>query len=456
MMRSSFLKIGLFGCSQRPLHNGFSPLLLHRSDNEHQSRRVYLRSVEVVDAGLTLDSTTPSITAEDISVSSHLASTSNHKDIANAMPSQLPATTSSSSSAATQHSGYFALFGVALLYGSYTPALRYMFSLPDPPSAALLNFLQACISALVLAASSSVMHQTNSQYSESNPSDGNSNPKVARRRTPRNAVERVISNSLNWTSSDIKLAGGELGLWMCLAFGLEIAGCELISATKTAFLNQATVLITPFLVFLSGARVRKNEWTACGLGLSGSILVALDGIARISSSSGSPVAHYENPLGYALVLLSAFFLSMSTVRLGQYSTKFSTLKLSTAATVSLSLCSLVWVCVSLMDQGVSGVMGTVQVLGGIISNPYSLAVLLWLGIGPGALAVFLQMTGQKTVPPAQAQVILATTPVFASGIAMLVLDAAKEAMGGIAWAGAGLMLLASVIASSGNRLKKSA
>jgi drug/metabolite transporter (DMT)-like permease len=351
-------------------------------------------------------------------------------------------------------SGYLALFGVAVLYGSYTPALRYMFSLSDPPSAALLNCLQACISALVLAAFSSLQHWTTRKEStESTPCDGG-NPKLTRRRMPKNAVEKVMSDALNWTSSDIRLAGGELGLWMCLAFGLEIAGCELISATKTAFLNQATVLITPFLVFLSGARVRKKEWMACSLGLSGSLLVALDGLARISSSSGASGANYENPIGFALVLLSAFFLSMGTVRLGQYSSRFNSLRLSTAATVSLSLCSLVWVFVSIMGQGAAGIAETGQVLLGIVSNPYSFALLLWLGIGPGALAVFLQMQGQKTVPPAQAQVILATTPVFASGIAMIFLDAAMEAMGGIAWVGAGLMILASVVASTGSRPKK--
>jgi drug/metabolite transporter (DMT)-like permease len=54
--------------------------------------------------------------------------------------------------------------------------------------------------------------------------------------------------------------------------------CQLISATKTAFLNQATVLITPMLVHLSGEHVKKHEWVACMLGLMGSLLVAADGL----------------------------------------------------------------------------------------------------------------------------------------------------------------------------------
>eukprot|EP00983_Pelagomonas_calceolata_P117191 1160390-Pelagomonas_calceolata.AAC.13 len=46
--------------------------------------------------------------------------------------------------------------------------------------------------------------------------------------------------------------------------------CLLTSATKTAFLNQVSMLITPLLVYASGHEVRFVEWLACGLGLLGS------------------------------------------------------------------------------------------------------------------------------------------------------------------------------------------
>ena len=357
--------------------------------------------------------------------------------------------------------GYAAIFGVAFLWGANVPALRYMFLLDSPPSSALLNCLQASISAVVLAASVALIG--NRRPNSGTPEDGDlscvvaggehmcvvrtdDEDKVGGRRAPRNAVERVMSDALNWTSGDIKLAGGELGLWMCLAFGLEIAGCEFISATKTAFLMQATVLITPILVYVSGARVNKNEWAACGLGLAGSILVALDGISQASPDSAVQQDH--EILGYILVLLSTFFFSMGTVRLGQYSSKFDSLSLSNASTVSLAICSFIWLLLASQGEGASSLSDTTKIVVGIFSNPTSLAVLLWLGVASGAFASFLLTTGQKTVPPAQAQVILSTTPLFSTGIAMIVLDASDEAMGGIAWFGAALMLLASVVASA--------
>lgn len=49
---------------------------------------------------------------------------------------------------------------------------------------------------------------------------------------------QAIWLALNWRSSNLLVAGCEVGLWMTLAFSLEVAGVELTSATKAAFLNQ--------------------------------------------------------------------------------------------------------------------------------------------------------------------------------------------------------------------------
>ncbi len=46
------------------------------------------------------------------------------------------------------------------------------------------------------------------------------------RRAPSNAVEHALASALNWRSTNLTLAGAEVGLWMCLAFGLEVAGLQ--------------------------------------------------------------------------------------------------------------------------------------------------------------------------------------------------------------------------------------
>ena len=138
-----------------------------------------------------------------------------------------------------------------------------------------MNALQALLSALFLAAScvaAAVTHKEPRVHPET------SNPLAAEAaafaeaaeadqelldsskiRVPGNALEHACAEALNYKSSSIVVVGLELGLWMCLAFGLEVLGVQLISATKTAFLNQATVLITPMLVHLSGEHVKRHE-----------------------------------------------------------------------------------------------------------------------------------------------------------------------------------------------------
>ena len=136
-----------------------------------------------------------------------------------------------------------------------------------------MNALQAVLSAVFLAASSiaaAVSHKEAIPHPEvSNPLAAEAAALAAAaeaelnadslRRTPGNSFEHACATALNYKSDSIVFVGFELGLWMCLAFGLEVLGVQLISATKTAFLNQATVLITPMLVHLSGENVKKHE-----------------------------------------------------------------------------------------------------------------------------------------------------------------------------------------------------
>ncbi len=268
-------------------------------------------------------------------------------------------------------------------------------------------------------------------------------PPPPTRRPPSSAFEHACAELLNFKSDNIVFIGAELGLWMFGAFSLEVLGVQLISATKTAFLNQATVLITPLLVHLSGEHVKRHEWLACGLGLAGSLLVAADGLTRAGDAGGihgAVAADQENPIGYLYVLISAVFFALSTVRLSRYSSSFPSLTLASSSTFGLSFFSLVWVLASWQGTALESRPRIVRVsnlaleigtlmpyalvtrlpssggdastsfgqtvtsLRHLFSDPVSLAVMLWVGLGPGALAAYLQASGQQQVPPAQAQV----------------------------------------------------
>mmetsp|Transcript_22054 Transcript_22054/g.61065 ORF Transcript_22054/g.61065 Transcript_22054/m.61065 type:complete len:436 (+) Transcript_22054:85-1392(+) len=383
--------------------------------------------------------------------------------------------------------GYVALFGTALLWGSWTPSLRLLYQVEVPPDPPLLNALQAVLSAFFLitanlASSSSarggeaehiapLLHEDadgkvalicdpeTGGYSVAAAAHAGS--EEAPWRSPRSCIDRALASALNWRSTSLGVAGSEVGLWMCLAFGLEVAGVQLTSATKTAFLNQVSMLITPLLVYASGHEVRFVEWLACGLGLLGSGLVAVDAM----NSSGGEIDEEEvnansqmgtssEMVGLLLIMASAFFFALATVRLGRYSMLFDSLKLSTASACSLSVVSVVWVlCSSLGTPG--GLAKEFAVVRFLMLNSFTLMVLLWLGFGPGALAAFLQASGQKVVPAAQAQVIYSTTPLWSAAFAMLILDASDEAMGAVAWLGAAIMLGSSILVAVSSQPGKS-
>jgi drug/metabolite transporter (DMT)-like permease len=264
------------------------------------------------------------------------------------------------------------------------------------------------------------------------------------RRAPRNALERIVSDALYWRSSSVISAGAELGIWMCLAFGLELYALESVPATRASFIMQSQVIVTPILVWLSRVGVKSNEWTACLLGLLGSSLVVLDGLMKASLSEDTVTVDAS---GYILLALSVFSYSLWIVRLGRYSSQFPPLELTLTKNSFLSLYSLVFLLLPL--PGAESIQQLSQEMTALFTSPEKCLLIAWLGLGPSALAGYLQAVGQKAVPAAQAQVIYSTTPLFASAIAFFLLDASEEAMGGIAWLGASIMILASVVASTG-------
>ena len=110
------------------------------------------------------------------------------------------------------------------------------------------------------------------------------------------------------------------------------------------------------------------------------------------------------------------------------SSMFPSLTLASSSTFGLSFLSMLWVVVSLHGEsslnqchpdpvslnplstiplhhfsaGVhNGWSDTFSELHHLFSDPISLAVMMWVGIGPGAMAAYLQASGQQSVPPAQ-------------------------------------------------------
>jgi drug/metabolite transporter (DMT)-like permease len=233
----------------------------------------------------------------------------------------------------------------------------------------------------------------------------------------------------------------------------------------------------PVLSFLAGEVVAGLIWLSCSLGALGSSLIALDGAqaqaaatasAAAAKHAAASLAHapseqaasaaaaarhaadaagVDTLLGQWLTLGACLFFALSTVRIGCYSKRFRGPELAFAIQAAGAAMALVWLAVDVATSP-RGVHAEMQHIALVFRNHTAVAVLLWIGLGPGAAAALLQMWGQRLVPAAQAQVVFSSTPLWAGIIAQNVLQG--ETMGVQGWLGSSVIVLATLLAAFGD------
>lgn len=388
-----------------------------------------------------------------------------------------------------------ALILVAVLWGSYPPALRYVFTLPDPPSPALLQAVQASVSFLLLQfwyllssrkvrpppLPSSSLSPTSASSSFSLPSASSSLSSPQSSFTPKAPGTSlplppcVPSSLLPPALAHVPLLprllaqypGLELGCWNFLGSAGAVVGLSTLPATKAAFLAQLTSLWVPVLAYLGGDRVAAAAWAGCALSALGGALVGLDqlppgavvdaaavatdasgGVASIAAGSGGIAAGSEPEAaaqlaGVAFTLLACLFYALTTVRVGRYSSAFGTVEVARWASVAYACLSFVWL---LLDS--SGEQGAVQRVIELLSRPGCAAALLWAGTMPGALATVMQTFGQSRVSAPVAQVIFSSTPLWSSLMAALLPGGEGELLGRTGVMGAAVIASAALLAAA--------
>jgi drug/metabolite transporter (DMT)-like permease len=288
------------------------------------------------------------------------------------------------------------------------------------------------------------------------------------------------------SSSSWVRAGAEIGLYNFLGTACQVTGVHATTATKAAFLGQATTALTPALAALGGLKVTAVQWGACLAAVAGSALIAGDEVASSSSSSSASDAAAAVAAdatsaaaptlsgGEPLVLLACVFYALSTVRMAVHAPKHGAVRIATAKTTALALLSLVWAFGAAVagggggggggdaGEGLNSGLASLSFLAlppALAGSAVALTALAFSALGPGALATWLQASGQRTVPAAEAQVIFSLTPVWtallsmgAAAVGVVGASAAESAMGGGAWAGSALVLAASLaVALEGRR-----
>ena len=230
----------------------------------------------------------------------------------------------------------------------------------------------------------------------------------------------VAPRALARLSARERRQGVALGIVYGGAQLLQTVGLETTSASVSGFVTGMYVVFTPLLgaVFLR-ARIGRTVWIAVGLATAGLAALSLQGFAIGG--------------GEALTLLSALLYAVHIVGLGQWTRKGSALGLTLVQLITVTL-----VC------GVGALPGgiTVPTRGG------DWAVVLWIAIAAGTLALVGQTWAQAHLDPTRAAVIMTMEPVWAAGFAVLF---ASEVLGLRVLLGGGLVLAAMYLIELGPR-----
>lgn len=209
-----------------------------------------------------------------------------------------------------------------------------------------------------------------------------------------------------------------LGLLSFIGFATQTAGLAITSASNAAFITGLSVILTPIV-----ARVWLKR------ALSGRVLlaasVALAGLGLMTLRNGFAAVNG----GDLLVLVTALTYAMYIVYLGEVAGKVRGTSL--AMMQHLPMAALAW-------------LWAAPEVGKLASVPLSTYLaIFYLAVVATALVAVIQTYAQRVVPAHLAALIFVLEPVFAAGFAMVLIG---ERLGTLGWLGAGLILLAMVLA----------
>jgi drug/metabolite transporter (DMT)-like permease len=341
--------------------------------------------------------------------------------------------------------GKLCLLMVALLWGSYNPMLKVLYAQDGPPGPVAVMLFRGVIQAGVLLAA--YTWATRGTSNDGSQEAGDSQQQQQQMAAAAAAEQQPGSSSgglAGWWADQASnvpftaIAASELGLWLFMATGIQTVGLQLTTATRAGFLIQATALLTPLLASFSGQKPSRNVWIGCMIALAGCLCIAAD-----ASAVDADDAAAFSLAGDAAILSSAFFFSLATVRLGTYARAIPAVELAAAKSLVLGGIAVGTFGVAAAALAAEG--APLSDLWPGYDNPLSWGIMIWSALGPGAAAAFLHAKGQSVVPPADAQVIFSTTPLWSVAFAFLLLGG--EPLSSYTVAGGAAVVAAGVVAS---------
>jgi drug/metabolite transporter (DMT)-like permease len=368
--------------------------------------------------------------------------------------------------------GLLVLLTVPMAWGTFEPAVRYVYDIqPDVPPF-LFQFIYYLIAAsslvVALSASSNNISFSGSpkeaQVQKSNPS-------------PVSATTLTSNSSYESESSidNISFRGGlELGTYLFLGNAMQVVGLKTIPSDRAAFLLQLTTIFVPLVqsvVARNFSILPVRTWLACFMALAGVAFIGLDGSSSgvehydvMAVSSSSPMDNLSFSQGDAYIILAALFYTFHCLRLEAYAKKTPALKLAVAKASTETLWCGLAIVASLVAATVAtddsllhstplwdvartsgkNILEYTNVFWDSVQDPtisfdqwFKLgAATTWIGLVTVGYTISAQSFGQARVPAATANLIYTIQPIFTAVVAFLVLG---EMLGSAGYAG-GLLI----------------
>jgi drug/metabolite transporter (DMT)-like permease len=336
--------------------------------------------------------------------------------------------------------GLLVLLTVPFAWGSFEPAVRYVYEI-DPPLPALVfslgYYLVAATSLgfLTLLASSTQQDQKGSEVEES--------------------TQIVDQTAIR--------GGMELGTYLFIGNGLQVLGLATVSADRAAFLLQLTTLFVPLvqgLVFNGDLKsISSKTWTACVVALIGVAVISLDGKeGPILDNAANILTNFSQ--GDIFIMAAAFSYTFHCIRLERFAKETPALQLAACKATTETVWTLVLIAtifgIASQSSGgsaedlpslLSGAQATSSEIASffqsdtsLLSNnpalPSVVLAILWTGLVTVAYTIYAQSFGQSRVSPTDANLIYTIQPICTAVFAWILLG---ETLGPAGYVGGALI-----------------
>lgn len=236
-----------------------------------------------------------------------------------------------------------------------------------------------------------------------------------------------------WRRRDL-LDGLWAGLVLAALFWLQTDGLRFTSTTKNAFITGLYVIFTPLVALAAGDRFRPIHGLAA--------LLAFMGLMGLVFRPGEQFGGWNR--GDSETLLNAVLVGVHIVLMGHFTRRSDPWILAftqVAVVAALSLAA----ALAFPDSGFRGGAG--------LRNGGVWAALLWLGLLATTLAFWIQSHFQSRLGATETGILLSLEPVWGTLVAVSgLVPGVKDHLDPRQWLGAGLLLVAALVAELGPRL----